>query len=109
MPIAGRDKDLKTVYYAGAAAGLPWAAALGRYAAEVLIDKKADYDEFFFALPIIYLWTRCSKPAWHETYFCPFTYNVIKELLGHQIHAGSRFPSEDNKLHSRSREAGCRF
>lgn len=47
LPIAGRDKDDPTLYYVGAAAGLPWAAALGRYAADALIDGRTEFDDIF--------------------------------------------------------------
>jgi gamma-glutamylputrescine oxidase len=46
-PLAGRDKDKPYLYYISAAAGLPIAAALGRYSAENLIDNKTDLDEYF--------------------------------------------------------------
>ena len=47
MPLAGRDQDDSTRYYIAGSAGLPWAAALGSYAAEVLIDGRSDFDEYF--------------------------------------------------------------
>jgi gamma-glutamylputrescine oxidase len=46
-PIAGRDKDRPFLYYVSAAAGLPIAAALGRYSAEHLIDGRTDFDPYF--------------------------------------------------------------
>ena len=46
-PIAGADKDFKHVYYIAASAGLPIAAALGRYSAEHLLNGRADLDEYF--------------------------------------------------------------
>ena len=46
-PIAGRDKDKPFMYYIAAAAGLPIAAALGRYSAEHIIDGKTDFDPYF--------------------------------------------------------------
>jgi gamma-glutamylputrescine oxidase len=46
-PIAGSDKDNPYIYYISAAAGLPIAAALGKYSAEHLIDGKKDLDEYF--------------------------------------------------------------
>lgn len=45
--IAGTDTDNKHVYFVSAATGLPWAAALGNYAAEHLIDGRSDFDEIF--------------------------------------------------------------
>lgn len=47
MPIAGRDKDKPSIYYIGACAGLPIAAALGRYSAEHILDKRHDLDTYF--------------------------------------------------------------
>lgn len=47
MPIADFDDTLSNVYYISGAAGLPWAAALGCYAAEKLVTKRNDLDEFF--------------------------------------------------------------
>lgn len=47
MPIAGRDKEDDSLYYVTAAAGLPWAAALGAYAADALIDGRTDMDAYF--------------------------------------------------------------
>lgn len=46
-PIAGRDKDNKHIYYVAAAAGLPIAATLGRYAIEHLFAGRTDLDACF--------------------------------------------------------------
>lgn len=46
-PLAGRDKTNKHIYYVSAAAGLPIAAALGRYSAENLIDGNTALDAYF--------------------------------------------------------------
>ncbi len=46
-PIAGRDKDKPFLYYVSAAAGLPIAAALGRYSAESLMDGNNALDSYF--------------------------------------------------------------
>lgn len=46
-PVAGRDKDTSYLFYIAAAAGLPIAAALGRYSAENLIDGKTELDDYF--------------------------------------------------------------
>jgi gamma-glutamylputrescine oxidase len=46
-PIAGRDKDKSHIYYVAACAGLPIAAALGRYSAEHLVDGRTDLDHCF--------------------------------------------------------------
>lgn len=47
MPCAGRDSLSSSIYYIGAAMGLPWAAALGNYSAEHLIDHRTDFDSYF--------------------------------------------------------------
>lgn len=47
MPLAGFDNEIENIYYISAAAGLPWAAALGKYAAERIIDKRTDFDKAF--------------------------------------------------------------
>jgi len=47
IPFAGRDKDKPYLYYVSAAAGLPIAAALGRYSAESLIDGATEFDVYF--------------------------------------------------------------
>jgi len=46
-PIAGRDKEKPFLYYVAAAAGLPIAAALGRYSAENLLENKTNLDSYF--------------------------------------------------------------
>src|SRR5260221_257286 len=38
FPLAGPDKDTKSIYYIGAAAGLPVAAMLGNYSADCIVD-----------------------------------------------------------------------
>lgn len=47
LPIIGRDEDNDCVFYVGAATGLPWAAALGSYAAEHLLNGRNEFDEDF--------------------------------------------------------------
>ena len=49
-PIAGRDKDKPYIYYITASAGLPIAAALGRYSAENLIDNRNRSGFCFFSI-----------------------------------------------------------
>ena len=46
-PIAGPDKDKPYMYYVAASAGLPIAAALGRYSANSLIDGNREFDDYF--------------------------------------------------------------
>lgn len=46
-PLAGSDKHSPHIYYVTACAGLPIAAALGRYSAEQLIDGNKSLDAYF--------------------------------------------------------------
>ena len=46
-PVAGVYHERPWLYYVGAATGLPWAAALGRYSAEHFLEGRSDFDEFF--------------------------------------------------------------
>jgi gamma-glutamylputrescine oxidase len=43
-PVVGRHPEHANVHFAGGAAGLPWAAALGRYLAEKVLDGRDDLD-----------------------------------------------------------------
>lgn len=43
-PIVGRHATFPTVFFAGAAAGLPWAAALGEYLAHKIIEGRSELD-----------------------------------------------------------------
>ena len=47
LPIIGTDEKNKSVYYVGAASGLPWAVALGQYAANRILHGQSDFDEDF--------------------------------------------------------------
>lgn len=47
MPLAGPDLHDTTRYYVAGAAGLPWAAALGAYSADVLLEGRSDLDDYF--------------------------------------------------------------
>ncbi|MBI2774846.1 FAD-binding oxidoreductase [Candidatus Dependentiae bacterium] len=47
FPLAGRDREMKSVYYIAAATGLPWAAALGAYSADCMLDNNAAFDSYF--------------------------------------------------------------
>lgn len=56
LPIAEQDETMNSVYYLGAAAGLPWAAALGRYVVDKIFDGRNELDKYFsskrkFAIP----------------------------------------------------------
>jgi gamma-glutamylputrescine oxidase len=44
-PIVGRHAAFPTVLFAGAAAGLPWAAALGEYLAQKITDRRCELDQ----------------------------------------------------------------
>ena len=47
LPLAGADKDQKNIFYVGAAAGLPWCAALGSYIAEKIVSGRGEFDADF--------------------------------------------------------------
>ena len=47
LPIFGIDEQWPNVSYVGAGAGLPWAAALGQYAADKIINKRDEWDAMF--------------------------------------------------------------
>ena len=47
MPLAGYDKQYPNIYYISCATGLPWAAALGAYSADKIIDGRNDFDAYF--------------------------------------------------------------
>lgn len=50
LPLAGQHPTLSNVYYIGGAAGLPWAAALGGYMADKVIDERTSpLDAYFTA------------------------------------------------------------
>lgn len=45
-PIAGRDKERKSIYYISAAAGLPIAAGMGTYCVEHILHGRTDLDPY---------------------------------------------------------------
>ena len=47
LPIMGPDDAHQNIWYAGAATGLPWAAALGRYAADRITHNRNEFDADF--------------------------------------------------------------
>ncbi len=47
LPIMGPDANNKNMWIVGAATGLPWAAALGVYAAEKILANRNDFDTDF--------------------------------------------------------------
>lgn len=47
QPIIGPDAASPHIYYVTGATGLPWAAALGTYAADAIVEKRHDFDELF--------------------------------------------------------------
>ncbi len=47
FPIAGFDQHNPSIYYITAATGLPWASALGLYAAEHILDNNTSFAEYF--------------------------------------------------------------
>lgn len=46
-PLTGRDQQMQSVYYIGAAAGLPFAAMLGNYSADHLLDSSDMLRDYF--------------------------------------------------------------
>jgi len=44
-PVVGRHEAYPTVFFAGAGAGLPWAAALGEYVAQKITEGRGELDE----------------------------------------------------------------
>jgi gamma-glutamylputrescine oxidase len=49
LPIVGEHSKRKGIYYVSGAAGLPWAAASGKYIAEKITNGRTDLDKFFSA------------------------------------------------------------
>lgn len=47
LPVMGFDPDSKHIWLVGAATGLPWAAALGYYAAEKYLSGRNEFDDIF--------------------------------------------------------------
>lgn len=47
LPVMGHDPGSNKIWFAGAATGLPWAAALGYYAAEKFLSGRNEFDERF--------------------------------------------------------------
>ncbi len=47
LPVMGLDPARGPIWYAGAATGLPWAAALGTYAADRILNGRCELDEVF--------------------------------------------------------------
>ncbi len=44
-PVVGTHEAFPSVHFAGAAAGLPWAAAIGEYVAEKIANGRGEFDE----------------------------------------------------------------
>ncbi len=47
LPIAGRDPVNKNMFFVGACAGLPWAASLGEYIADKILEGRDEFDTIF--------------------------------------------------------------
>ena len=47
LPIVGPDENSESIFYVGAATGLPWASALGQYAADRVLNGRNEFDEDF--------------------------------------------------------------
>ncbi len=50
LPIMGPDEKSPHIWYVGAATGLPWAAALGNYAVDHLLNGRNEFDQDFSPL-----------------------------------------------------------
>jgi len=46
LPIVAQDSKINNAYYAGAAAGLPWCAAIGSYLCDKITKGRHDYDKY---------------------------------------------------------------
>lgn len=46
LPIVAQDKNMSNVYYAGAAAGLPWCAAIGNYICDKITNNRSNLDKY---------------------------------------------------------------
>ena len=46
-PVVGQDKDIKSIYYIGASAGLTVAAMLGNYSADHIVDGDDTLKDYF--------------------------------------------------------------
>jgi gamma-glutamylputrescine oxidase len=47
LPVVGQASEHPRAYFAGAAAGLPWAAALGEYVANKIVQGRDELDDVF--------------------------------------------------------------
>jgi glycine/D-amino acid oxidase-like deaminating enzyme len=47
QPIAGKSSRDPSIYYVSGATGLTWAAALGTYTVQHLLDGRTDFDALF--------------------------------------------------------------
>ncbi len=48
LPIVAQDSKMNDVYYTGAAAGLPWCAAIGNYVYDKITNKRSEFDKYLF-------------------------------------------------------------
>lgn len=69
FPIAGFDQDKPSVYYITAATGLPWAAALGRYSAQQIIEKDISFETYFSPYRSFKLGSWTTKLVGHKLSF----------------------------------------
>lgn len=81
LPLIGRDTECETIYYVAATAGLPWATALGRYAADALLDGRSDVDEFFYYKRQFNFGPVAQKILGKQNYFCTLPFDEFKEFL----------------------------
>lgn len=47
FPVAGFDEKMASIYYIAGACGLPFAAALGQYCADRIINNNIEFDSYF--------------------------------------------------------------
>ena len=47
FPVAGFDTSMPSVYYIAGACGLPFAAALGTYCADRIVNNNTQFDDYF--------------------------------------------------------------
>ena len=75
LPIAGRDPETTSIYHVTAAAGLPFAAALGNYSAEHIVERNTQFDRYFSPKRSVPL-----GPIWNKVLGTPLTFAVSNFL-----------------------------
>lgn len=75
LPIAGRDPETTSIYHVTAAAGLPFAAALGNYSAEHIVERNTQFDRYFSPKRSVPL-----GPIWNKVLGTPLTFAISNFL-----------------------------